>query len=98
MTGNLGLRWEYFGSLHNFKSNIDSNVYFGSTATPAPMATNNIFFPNTPFYASMAMATIQVRNHVHGLVANRNILGKETRETVRGRLSARETGIRFTAD
>jgi len=63
VTVNWGLRWEYFGPPHNFQSNIDSNVYFGSTATPAPTATNNVFFPNTPFYASMATATIQVRNH-----------------------------------
>jgi Carboxypeptidase regulatory-like domain len=63
VTLNLGMRWEYFGPPHNFKANIDSNVYFGSPATPAPTATNNAFFPNTPFYATVATADIQVRNH-----------------------------------
>ena len=33
-TVNLGLRWEYFGPPHNFKSGIDSNFYFGSNVTP----------------------------------------------------------------
>jgi Carboxypeptidase regulatory-like domain len=77
LTVNLGLRWEYFGPPHNYKPNIDSNFYFGSTATPVPYfigssqcgGTNqpkcgtNPFFPaNSPFYASVATGTFQVRN------------------------------------
>ena len=44
-TVNLGLRWEYFGPPHNFRSGIDSNIYFGAATTPIPVATSNIFFP-----------------------------------------------------
>jgi hypothetical protein len=77
LTVNLGLRWEYFGPPHNFKPNIDSNFYFGSTATPVPFfvggancggtnqkkCSNNPFFPaDSPFYASVATGAFQVRN------------------------------------
>ena len=30
---NYGLRWDYFGPPHNFRSGIDSNVYFGTDTT-----------------------------------------------------------------
>lgn len=64
LTLNYGLRWDYFGPPHNFQPNIDSNLFFGSTATPVPTATSNPFFPaGSPFYASEATATFQVRNH-----------------------------------
>lgn len=64
LTVNLGLRWEYFGPPHNFKKNIDSNFYFGSPVTPVPTFTSNPFFPvNSPFYASLATGTFQVRNN-----------------------------------
>jgi len=64
LTLNLGLRWDYFGPPHNFQSNIDSNMYFGSTVTPVPTATSNPFFPaNNPFYAGEATAVFQIRNH-----------------------------------
>ncbi|HEY7096853.1 MAG TPA: TonB-dependent receptor [Terriglobales bacterium] len=64
LTVNVGLRWEYFGVPHNFQPGIDSNVYFGSNVTPAPTATSNPFFPaGNPFYASVATATLQTRDH-----------------------------------
>jgi Carboxypeptidase regulatory-like domain/TonB dependent receptor len=64
LTVNLGLRWEYFGPPHNFQPNIDSNLYFGSPVTPITTASSNPYFPaNNPFYASVATATFQVRNH-----------------------------------
>lgn len=64
LTVNLGLRWEYFGPPHNFQPGIDSNVYFGANVTPASTATGNPFFPaNNPFYASVATATLQTRDH-----------------------------------
>jgi len=78
LTVNLGLRWEYFGPPHNFQSNIDSNFYFGSPATPNPFfvgssscggtnqrkCSNNPFFPaDNPFYASVATGSFQVRNN-----------------------------------
>lgn len=63
LTLNYGLRWDYFGPPHNFQPNIDSNLYFGSTATPAPTKTSNPFFPGSPFFASESTATFQVRNH-----------------------------------
>ncbi|MGD0793380.1 MAG: TonB-dependent receptor [Terriglobales bacterium] len=77
LTMNLGLRWEYFGPPHNFQPNIDSNLYFGSTATPVPTfvgssscggtnqprCSTNPFFPTTsPFYASVSTAVFQMRN------------------------------------
>jgi Carboxypeptidase regulatory-like domain len=77
LTVNLGLRWEYFGPPHNFQPNIDSNYYFGSTATPVPFfvggsqcggtnqpkCSDNPFYPaNSPFYASVATGSFQVRN------------------------------------
>jgi len=65
LTLNLGLRWDYFGPPHNFQSNMDSNFYFGSPVTPVPTATDNPYFPvNSPFYASVATGSFQVRNHV----------------------------------
>jgi Carboxypeptidase regulatory-like domain len=63
-TVNLGLRWEYFGVPHNFRPGIDSNLYFGSNVTPAPTATTNPFFPvANRFYAGVATATFQIRDH-----------------------------------
>jgi hypothetical protein len=65
LTLNLGLRWEYFGPPHNFKSNIDSNVYFGDGVTPFACAKPpcNIFFPsNSQFYSYEAGARFEVRN------------------------------------
>jgi len=77
LTVNLGLRWEYFGPPHNFRGNIDSNLYFGTPVTPVPTAvgsgacggtnqptcSTNQFFPSTsPFYSSEASAVFQVRN------------------------------------
>lgn len=64
LTVNLGLRWEYFGPPHNYKPGIDSNFYFGSNVTPIPGATNNPGFPATsPFYASVATGSFQIRNN-----------------------------------
>ncbi|HWY19774.1 MAG TPA: TonB-dependent receptor [Candidatus Acidoferrum sp.] len=34
LTLNIGLRWDYFGPPHNYKSGIDSNFYSGSNVTP----------------------------------------------------------------
>ena len=63
LTLNLGLRWDYFGPPHNFKSNVDSNFYFGSPATPIPGTHTNPFFPvDNPFYAAEATGSFQVRN------------------------------------
>ena len=64
LTVNLGLRWEYYGPPHNFQPGIDSNVYFGANITPIPTASTNPFFPSgNPFYASVATATLQTRDH-----------------------------------
>ena len=57
-TINAGLRWEYFGPPHNFKSGIDSNVYFGSATSVTP--NGNPFLPNTPFMAGIQGATFQL--------------------------------------
>ena len=60
LTLNLGLRWEYFGPPHNFQPNIDSNVYFGTGATPfACPAPCNPFFPaNSQYYSYESGATL----------------------------------------
>ena len=69
LTINAGLRWEYFGPPHNFRPGIDSNFYFGSTATPISGTTItdptvNPFFPsNSPLAAGVRRGTFQVRNH-----------------------------------
>ena len=66
LTVNLGLRWEYFGPPHNFKTNIDSNYYFGVPVTPfncGGVTCGNQFMPvNSGFYASMVTGSFQVRN------------------------------------
>jgi hypothetical protein len=70
LTLNLGLRWEYFGPPHNFRPNIDSNVYFGDGTTPipcifggVPITCPNQFFPqNSQYYSFEAGATFQVHN------------------------------------
>jgi hypothetical protein len=68
LTANLGLRWEYFGPPHNFRPNIDSNLYFGEGVLPlacpgASSGTCNPFFPqNNQWYAFEATANFQVRN------------------------------------
>ncbi|MFL6334342.1 MAG: carboxypeptidase regulatory-like domain-containing protein [Pyrinomonadaceae bacterium] len=64
LTFNLGLRWEYFGPPHNFRSGIDSNFYFGSDATPVPNPSPNVFFPvNNPLTAKVARGSFQQRDH-----------------------------------
>ena len=69
LTVNLGLRWEYYGPPHNFRSGIDSNFYFGTTVTPFPTIGNpttgvNPFIPITnPFYAGVASGRIATRDH-----------------------------------
>jgi hypothetical protein len=64
LTINAGLRWEYFGPPHNFRPGIDSNIYFGTPVTPIATSSKNPYFPiSNPFYAGMATATWQVRNH-----------------------------------
>jgi hypothetical protein len=63
LTVNMGMRYEYFGPPHNFRPDIDSNFYFGTTVTPIPTTSTNPFFPKTdPFYAGVATASFQVRN------------------------------------
>jgi hypothetical protein len=63
LTLNLGLRWEYFGPPHNFKSGLDSNLYFGPATTPIATTSTNPFFPlNNPFFAQEATATFQQKN------------------------------------
>ncbi|HTR26295.1 MAG TPA: carboxypeptidase regulatory-like domain-containing protein [Terriglobales bacterium] len=64
LTLNLGVRWEYFGPPHNFKANVDSNVYFGNPITPIPTSSTNPYFPvDSPFYAGVFGETFQIRNH-----------------------------------
>ncbi len=55
LTLNLGLRWEYFGPPHNFRSGIDSNVYFGAFAAPTP--NGNPFLPTDSFTGAIQHAT-----------------------------------------
>jgi hypothetical protein len=47
LTLNYGLRWDYFGPPHNFRSGIDSNVYFG---TDSAVKTTNPFAPGGALY------------------------------------------------
>jgi hypothetical protein len=62
LTLNLGMRWDYFGPPHNFRSNTDSNFYTGA-ATPLA-ASNNPFFPaNNPYYEKIGNGSMQIRNH-----------------------------------
>jgi Carboxypeptidase regulatory-like domain/TonB dependent receptor len=76
LTLNLGVRWEYFGPPHNFKSGIDSNFYTGAPITPVmcpvvsggittqvPCTQRNEFFPNTPFMGAFSTGTLQVKDH-----------------------------------
>lgn len=63
-TINAGLRWEYFGPPHNFQKNIDSNFYFGQAVPSAIVtASTNIFYPRTPFAASLNTGAFQIRNN-----------------------------------
>ncbi len=55
LTLNLGVRWEYFGPPHNFRSGIDSNFYFGSGDTPVPNPTANPFFPDDSAQTAMVV-------------------------------------------
>lgn len=64
LTLNLGLRWEYFGPPHNFRSGIDSNFYFGDKSTPVPNPSVNLFFPTgSPLAAGVARGSFQQRDH-----------------------------------
>jgi carboxypeptidase family protein len=64
LTLNLGLRYEYFGPPHNFRSGIDSNFYFGSGSTPVPNPSVNLFFPTGSFLAAeVARGSFQQRDH-----------------------------------
>jgi hypothetical protein len=51
LTLNMGIRWEYFGPPHNFKSGVDSNVYFGPAGTPT--SNGNPYFPTTSFFGEV---------------------------------------------
>lgn len=63
LTLNLGLRWEYFGPPHNFRTGFDSNFYFGSADTPVPTTSTNPFFPvNSPLAAEVARGGFQQRD------------------------------------
>lgn len=66
LTVNLGVRYEYFGPPHNFKSNTDSNFYFGSPVAISQTAnsSNNPYMPRTNALAAMLNSgSFQVRNH-----------------------------------
>ena len=66
LTINAGLRWEYYGPPHNFKKNIDSNVYWGSGVTPVTgsAANGNPLFPTgLTIMAEVASASFQIKNH-----------------------------------
>jgi hypothetical protein len=73
-TVNVGVRWEYYGPPHNYKPGLDSNMYFGSGATPIinpntgdpcnDPSTGNIFCPaSNKFYAGVSTEAFQLRNH-----------------------------------
>lgn len=62
LTLNVGLRWEYFGPPHNFKSGIDSNFYFGTPVVPIRPSSNPFFPGDNPYYALEASAVPQVRD------------------------------------
>lgn len=64
LTLNLGVRWEYFGVPHNFRSGIDSNFYFGTGITPVPNPSVNVFFPSdSPIHARVATGQFEQRDH-----------------------------------
>lgn len=64
LTLNLGLRWEYFGPPHNFRSGIDSNFYFGAPDTPVPNPSSNLFFPiNSALHARVVRGGFQQRDN-----------------------------------
>jgi len=64
LTLNLGVRWEYFGPPHNFRSGIDSNFYFGSDELPVPNPTANPFFPDdSPLIAKVVRGSFQQRDN-----------------------------------
>ncbi len=64
LTLNLGLRWEYFGPPHNFRKGLDSNFFFGSSATPVPNPAANVFFPSdSPLIAEVVNGAFQQRDH-----------------------------------
>jgi hypothetical protein len=63
LTLNLGVRYEYFGPPHNFRSGLDSNFYFGSAQTPIPTESENPFFPrNNTLAAQVAHGSFQQRD------------------------------------
>jgi Carboxypeptidase regulatory-like domain len=68
LTLNLGLRWEYFGPPHNAVPGFDSDVYFGSFASPTP--NGNPFLPNAPIVGAIQSATF--------IQKNSNIWNKDT--------------------
>jgi len=45
LTLNLGVRWEYFGPPHNYKSGLDSNYFSGSPVEPTCTVTDNSVSP-----------------------------------------------------
>lgn len=64
LTLNLGVRWDYFGPPHNFKSGLDSNLFTGSPAVPFATTSTNPFFPSmNPGFALWGTSNFQVRNH-----------------------------------
>lgn len=64
LTLNLGLRWEYFGPPHNFRSGIDSNFFFGSGDTPVPNPSPNVFFPvDSTLTARVVRGSFQQRDN-----------------------------------
>jgi hypothetical protein len=73
LTLNLGLRWEYFGPPRNFKDNIDSNYYFGTSVVPYTNCVNGLNVPTpcnanpfapvlNPWYAMEASARPEIHN------------------------------------
>jgi hypothetical protein len=55
LTLNLGVRWDYFGPPHNYKSGIDSNYYSGSPVEPTCTVTN----PANPAQTASGPCNIQ---------------------------------------
>jgi hypothetical protein len=70
---NYGVRWDYFGPPHNFRSGVDSNVYFGGDTS---VNTTNPFAPGNSLYLAEQSASFRcVGFSACGNAANASIGG-----------------------
>ena len=60
LTINVGARWDYFGPPHNFRKGFDSNVYFGTFASP--VANGNPNLPNVPMVGAVQGAKFEQKD------------------------------------